>query len=168
MIQQVGTPQDVFDHPYNLFVAGFIGTPQMNFIEAELERKSADDYEVSLDGKEVELSESKVANLAKAGVSSQKVILGVRPEHVMAIPMGESRGFTGKVELTELMGSALHIHLSAFGRDMIVVAQTRDLQKAGYGMIEAGEEIRFTFDGTVCHVFAKDTGLNLEHIEKQS
>lgn len=130
VIQQVGTPQDVFDHPYNLFVAGFIGTPQMNFIEAELERKSADDYEVSLDGKEVELSESKVANLAKVGVSSQKVILGVRPEHVMAIPMGESRGFTGKVELTELMGSALHIHLSAFGRDMIVVAQTRDLQKA--------------------------------------
>ena len=168
VIQQVGTPQEVFDHPYNLFVAGFIGTPQMNFVDADLEKKGADDYEISLAGKEVVLSKEKIANLAGVGVASQKVTLGVRPEHVMVIPAGESRGFTGKVELTELMGSALHIHLSAFGRDMIVVAQTRDLQKAGYGTIQAGEEIRFTFDGTVCHVFAKDTGLNLEHIRKQS
>jgi multiple sugar transport system ATP-binding protein len=166
VIQQVGTPQMVFDHPFNLFVAGFIGTPQMNFFDAELKKEGAV-YEVSIDGKEVELSDDKVQKLSLAGAVSQKVTLGVRPEHIVVVPTGENRGFSGTVELTELMGSALHIHLSAFDKELIAVAQTRDLESAGYGNLSQGDTLRFAFDGAVCHLFSKETGENLEGVVRQ-
>ena len=66
-VQQIGTPQEVFDHPVNLFVAGFIGTPQMNYFEAKLIKKD-NQYLVNVDGYEVKLSQEKQANLIKNNV----------------------------------------------------------------------------------------------------
>ena len=81
IIQQIGTPQEVFDHPANLFVAGFIGTPQMNFYDAELVRENGR-YAVALENARVELSEDKQANLERNQVTPQPITLGVRPEHI--------------------------------------------------------------------------------------
>ena len=82
-IQQIGTPQEVFDHPANLFVAGFIGMPQMNFFDAQLERRADGVYEVLLENAHIQLSEEKQARLEANGVQSQAIKLGVRPEHIM-------------------------------------------------------------------------------------
>ena len=76
VIQQIGTPQEVFDHPANLFVAGFIGTPQMNLFDAHLARKDGK-YTVTVGSVTVELSEEKQQRLAAKDVAEQDVVLGV-------------------------------------------------------------------------------------------
>ncbi len=80
-VQQIGTPQEVFETPANLFVAGFIGVPQMNFFDADLVRSGAD-YAVKLGDVTIKVPKDKAANLASHDVQSQTITLGVRPEHL--------------------------------------------------------------------------------------
>ena len=101
-IQQIGTPQEVFDHPANLFAADFIGTPQMNFFDAELQREG-DRYSVILGGIKVELSLVKSADLTKKGISGQPVTLGARPNHIM-LGKGEGGYILAKVDVFEMIG----------------------------------------------------------------
>ena len=82
VIQQIGTPQEVFNHPANLFVAGFIGMPQMNFYDAELVLEDGQ-YAVVLDGAKVTLPEEKQAKLKANGAAAGPITLGVRPEHLI-------------------------------------------------------------------------------------
>ena len=152
-VQQIGTPQEVFNHPANLFVAGFIGMPVMNFFDAKLLREGQH-YFVELGGVKVHLSEEKCARLAAKNVESQDVTLGVRPEHT---DLAE-QGVAGKVDVSEMMGSSVHLHLTAEGRDVIIIVPTVDMKNIP-GM---GDTIHFTFTGKVAHVFSKETDKNLE------
>ena len=152
-IQQIGTPQEVFNNPRNLFVAGFIGTPQMNFFDAKLTRDGAK-YFVELGGYKVELDAEKEARLAAKDVPAQEVILGVRPEHTL---VGDT-GIAAKVDVSEMMGSSVHLHVSAEGKDVIIIVPTIDM-KGHYAM---GDTVHFSFEGNVAHVFSKDTEKNLE------
>ena len=97
VIQQIGTPQEVFDHPVNLFVAGFIGVPQMNFYDAELKRDEDGVYSVLMGGIRVVPTAEKQERLRQASVPPQEIILGVRPEHIMLLENGE-HGVHGKVK----------------------------------------------------------------------
>lgn len=157
VIQQIGTPQEVFDHPYNLFVAGFIGMPQMNFFDAELVEKNGS-YSVKVGGIEVALSAEKQERLKAKQVKSQEITLGVRPEHITLLTDGQS-GIHGTIEVAEMMGSAVHLHASACGKDTIIIVDTMNLDKGQN--LSIGANVQFTFDGNVAHVFSKD-GLNLE------
>ena len=159
-IQQIGTPQEVFDHPTNLFVAGFIGTPQMNFFDAELVKEDGR-YAVVLENARVELSEAKQANLARKQVQPGPITLGVRPEHI-SLAGDASQAVRGTVDVAEMMGSAVHLHVDACGRDTIVILQTMDLQGAGHPIPAIGSALPFTFGGNVAHVFDRETGRNLE------
>ena len=157
-IQQIGTPQEVFNHPYNLFVATFIGTPQMNLFEnAELVKESGK-YAVKLEGLTVELSEAKQAALAKNNVAPQPVVLGVRPEHIEL----SSTGIDAKVDVSEMMGSSVHLHVTAMGRDVVLVVSTMNMTPAEVASLTTGAAVKFDFAGHVCHVFSKETGINLE------
>ena len=152
-IQQIGTPQDVFNHPANLFVAGFIGMPVMNFFDAELKREG-DKFFVEVGGIKVELAPEKEARLLKNNVQSQPVTLGVRPEHTDVA----EQGIASTVEVAEMMGSSVHLHLNADGKDVIVIVPTIDMK----GSYKQGDTVHFTFDGKVAHVFSKETDKNLE------
>ena len=157
-IQQIGTPQEVFNHPYNLFVATFIGTPQMNLFEnAELVKQNGK-YAVKLDTLTVELSEAKQAALAKNNVAPQPVVLGVRPEHV---ELGQD-GIAAKVDVSEMMGSSVHLHVTAMGRDVVLVVSTMNMTPAEVAALDTGASVKFNFAGHVCHLFSKETGINLE------
>ena len=156
-IQQIGTPQEVFNHPYNLFVAGFIGTPQMNFFDAKLVKENGK-YAVKLDCLTVELSEEKQARLAANDVQEQDVVLGVRPEHITL----EDTGIDGKVDVSEMMGSSVHLHVNAMGRDVVMVISTMNMTGAEVAALTGGADVKFNFTGNVCHVFNKETGINLE------
>ena len=160
VIQQVGTPQEVFDHPANLFVAGFIGVPQMNFVDAELV-KADGKYAVTVGGIQVELSEEKQAALAKNGVEPQAITLGVRPEHIALMGDG-AQMLHGTVDVSEMMGSAVHLHVNVLGKDAIIIVQTMDLQGVVNTDFSMGQDIAFTFGGNVVHVFSKENGKNLE------
>ncbi len=156
-IQQIGTPQEVFNHPYNLFVAGFIGTPQMNLFDAKLVKKDGK-YAVEVGGLSVTLSDEKQEKLAKNNVAEQDVVLGVRPEH---IELGKE-GIDAKVDVSEMMGSSVHLHVTAMGRDVVLVVSTMNMTGAEVSALTAGSSVKFSFAGHVCHVFNKDTGINLE------
>ena len=158
VIQQIGTPQEVFDHPANLFVAGFIGVPQMNFFDAEL-INNGEEYAVSVGGVVMPLSAEKQANLKRNGVQPQVITLGVRPEHITL--KGEtSQMLTGKVDVSEMMGSAVHLHVNVLGKDAIIIVQTMDLKNQS--ALTMGKDISFTFPAETVHLFDKATTMNLE------
>ena len=152
-IQQIGTPQEVFDHPANLFVAGFIGTPQMNLFDARL-TKNGDKYAVEVGGISVELSEDKQTRLNAKNVAPQEVTLGVRPDHMM---LCES-GIKGTVDVSELMGPSIHLHVTAEGKDVIVIVPAN----GGTARFPMGSGVNLTFGGNVAHVFSRETEKNLE------
>ena len=157
-IQQIGTPQEVFDHPANLFVAGFIGTPQMNFFDAKLE-KDGGKYAVSVDGVRVELSGEKQKALLANNTQPQSITLGVRPSHIV-LSQGENT-LSAKVDVSEMMGSEVYLHINAMGRDVVIIVPTMDLQGNHKDTFAQGAEVRFTFSGSVCHLFDSE-GRNLE------
>ena len=156
-IQQIGTPQEVFNHPANLFVAGFIGTPQMNFFDAEL-KKSGDKYSIDLYGTEFPISEEKQASLRAHGAEAGPVVLGVRPEHIMLCDGSVPHFVRATVDVSEMMGSSIHLHVNAGGKDVVLVISTVDLpedHKLGY---RYGESVDFTFSDNVIHVFDRESG----------
>ena len=157
-IQQIGTPQEVFDHPANLFVAGFIGTPQMNYFGAKLV-KDGSRYSVETGGVKVELSEAKQKALAAKNVPSQDITLGVRPSHMTLTDGGNA--ITATVDVSEMMGSEVHLHANANGKDVVIIVPTVDLSGNHMETFRYGAQIKFTFSGNVCHVFGSD-GKNLE------
>ncbi len=159
-VQQVGTPQEVFHHPSNIFVAGFIGMPQMNFFDARLTR-TGDRYAVELGGAQIELSPEKAARLLAREVQSQEVTLGVRPEHI-ALTESENAVFAA-VDVSEMMGSAVHIHVDACERDVVIVVPVSEEEaKEADERFRRGAPVRFTFRGSAAHLFDKETGMNLE------
>ena len=155
-IQQIGTPQEVFNHPYNLFVAGFIGSPQMNLFDSKLVKVNGK-YAVELGGQTIVLSDEKQEKLAANNVEEQEIVLGVRPEHIVL-----EKGIAGKVDVSELMGSSVHLHVESMGRDVVMVVSTMNMTGSEVAALTNGADVQFNFPGHCCHVFNKETGVNLE------
>ena len=153
-IQQIGTPQEVFNHPTNLFVAGFIGTPQMNFFEDCRLTKNGDAYSVTVMGHTLPLTAEQNAKLAAAGAESRTVTVGVRPVHVT---VGDE-GIDAQIDVSELMGSELHLHMTAGGKDVVAVVQTANLDPNAYARHTA---VRFSFEPRLIHLFDPETEKNL-------
>ena len=163
-IQQIGTPQQVFDHPANIFVAGFIGMPQMNFFDAEL-LCEGEKYSVKVQNAVMELDADTQAKLKAAGHGAKAITLGIRPEHISITNASGSHCLTGKVDVSEMMGSEIHLHVNAGGSDVILRVPTTELaaeNKAGYAY---GAEINFTFRPELIHMFDKETEQNLLPLE---
>ena len=152
-VQQIGTPQEVFDHPANLFVSGFIGTPQMNYFDAKLVIKN-NSYFVIVDDQEFELSKEKQDRLKAKGVKEQDITLGVRPDHMVLA----DKGIKAKVDVSELMGTSVHLHVTALGRDVIAIVPTE-----GRKIELVGQEIHLTLSGNVANLFSKEDEKNLEY-----
>lgn len=159
-IQQIGTPQQVFDHPANLFVAGFIGVPQMNFFDAQLVVRD-NRYKVQLLDAEMELNEPMQQRLRAANASEQPVTLGIRPEHITyGAPAGQ-HSFEGTVDVSEMMGSEIHLHINAGGRDVVLRVPTAELADEERNSMCYGAKVRFAFRSDLIHLFDRETGMNL-------
>ncbi|MBQ7777394.1 MAG: sn-glycerol-3-phosphate ABC transporter ATP-binding protein UgpC [Oscillibacter sp.] len=163
-IQQIGTPQQVFDHPANIFVAGFIGMPQMNFFDAELICEG-DKYSVKVQNAVMELDADTQAKLKAAGHGSKAITLGIRPEHISITTASGSHCLTGKVDVSEMMGSEIHLHVNAGGRDVILRVPTTELAAENKSGFAYGAEISFTFRPELIHMFDKETEKNLLPLE---
>ena len=161
-VQQVGTPREVFNAPANLFVAGFIGSPQMNFFPARLVREG-DVYSVELGDARITLSGDKCARLCAGNVSGGEVTLGVRPEHLTITE--DRNSVSGSVDLVEMMGSSVNIHVdSQAGSVMIVAPVAEEPSGDTVESLGHGAAVRFTFRGGAAHVFDRETGRNLEYL----
>ena len=157
-IQQIGTPQEVFNHPKNLFVAGFIGTPQMNFFpDAKLTVKDGK-YVVELLGKSIVLPEDKQAALRARKQPEGTVTVGVRPVHLSL----HQEGFPATIDVSEMMGSEMHLHMTVSGHDVIAVIPTAGLSLDD---VRAGGTAHFTFDPELMHLFDPKTEENLFPVE---
>ena len=153
-IQQIGTPQEVFNHPANLFVAGFIGTPQMNFFDATLAKKG-DKYVATVQGADFELPAEKQAALKNMSNVPTNVIVGVRPVHIHLT----ETGIPAEVDVSELMGSELHLHVNSNGKDIVIVVPTTDIDlNAVHG---SHKKVKYSFRPDLMHFFDKETEKNL-------
>ena len=161
VIQQTDTPQNNYDYPANKFVAGFIGSPQMNFLKANL-RKEGNAYCVELLGVSIALNEEQNKALAAKGVGSQEITLGVRPEHTSVLFDGKENAIECTINVNEMMGSELHLHLSSKNEDRIIVRMpTIDLTPERRGQLTYGNKLYITFPAKVMHLFDPKTEKNL-------
>ena len=159
-IQQIDTPQEVFDHPANLFVAGFIGTPQMNFFDGRLE-KDGSEYYASVCDTRIDLPADKQAALKAADVPAQDIVLGIRPDHIALCEERVPGAIPAVVDVTELMGSTIHMHMNIGGRDAVAILPTVDLQSEEKNGFSYGTKVHVTFGGNVIHMFHMGTTQNL-------
>ena len=159
-IQQIGTPQEVFDHPSNLFVAGFIGSPQMNFFDAKLD-KDANGYFATVYGTRINLPADKQAILKANNTPVQDIVLGIRPDHIVLADANSAHSIAATVDVTELMGSTIHMHVNIDGKDAIVILPTIDLDSDKHNSFTYGAKIDLSFGGNVVHLFSKETETSL-------
>ena len=154
-IQQVDTPQNLYDQPRNLFVAGFIGTPPMNLVEGMVE-KAKDGYIVRVGASELPLLPERFSEEKITSYVGKSVVVGVRPENLhleQAYMEQPNTGvITAKVELAELMGSEIYVYAKFGERNIIakVPPHTR---------VESGEEMQIAVDCSKIHLFDKETQL---------
>ena len=153
-IQQVGTPQEVFNHPENVFVAGFIGTPQINFFHNVPLTKNNGEYYITIQDRQIKLDERHQKILKEKDQPETTVIVGVRPVHVEMA----KEGFTGKIEVSEMMGSEVHLHINLNGDDIVAVIPTANLDLS---IVEIGKDLTFNFNPNLIHVFDAETEKNL-------
>ena len=164
-IQQIGTPQEVFDHPANVFVAGFIGMPQMNFFEGQLVAEDGK-YSVKVMDAVMELSPEIQAQLKAKNVPSKAVTLGIRPEHISFVPEAGAHCLTGTVDVSEMMGSEIHLHVNAGGRDVVLRVPTTELANEHKSGFAYGSQVHFTFRSDLIHLFDPETEENLLPLSK--
>ncbi len=153
-IQQVGTPQEVFNHPVNTFVAGFIGTPQINFFHNVPLSKKNDEYYITIQGRDIRLDDRHQTALKASNQPESRVIVGVRPVHVQM----SNEGFSGRIEVSEMMGSEVHLHINLNGDDIVAVIPTADLD---LDLVSIGRDFTFNFNPKLIHVFDSTTEENL-------
>lgn len=158
-IMQVGTPDEVFDHPDNLFVAEFIGAPKMNTFKTNLVIEDGE-YYVTPFGAKILVDGEKGEQLKKLNVEPQEIILGVRPEHIILAK--ENEGIKCTVMVNEMMGSELHLHTTTDDdTHLIVRVPTIGLSQKQRHDLQAGHEFYITFEGKVMHLFDVETENNL-------
>jgi multiple sugar transport system ATP-binding protein len=144
-VEQVGAPLELYHRPQNLFVAGFIGSPRMNFIETTVESADGAGVKVGLPG-----GAAVAARVDGRGVSpGQKVTLGIRPEHILA-DGGEGARLSGTVDVVEQLGEAYLLHVRIADGSLITAKLPGD---ARYG---EGDRVELTVPGALCHLFSEE------------
>ncbi len=159
-IQQVGTPEEVFDRPANLFVAEFIGAPKMNIMKTQLVEENGK-YYVTPYGSKIEVDGENGERLREAGYGSREVLLGVRPEHIDLAEAGEN-AINGTMLVNEMMGSELHLHVRVEDNTkMIVRTPTVNLTHEEKKDLRKNKEVHLSFPGKVMYFFDPETEKNL-------
>lgn len=155
-IMQVGTPQEVFDKPENLFVAAFIGSPQMNFFPAELVLENGE-YRAKILDASFPLGPEIQAGLKAKEAAPGSIILGIRPEHLMLCAADAKEAhLPATVEVCEMMGSTLHLHAKVADNEVVLAVNSVDLPPDHRYGFKPGEEINFTFGENLPHLFGQD------------
>ena len=153
VIQQVDTPQNLYDKPANLFVAGFIGTPQMNFITCTLEKKGSDMF-VTFGTNTLKLPKEKAEAEGLQDYIGKEVVIGIRPECIhddeAFFKVMPDAIIEADVEVTELMGAEIYLYLSSEETNLIARVSPRSTTRAG-------DVCNVAFDMSRIHIFDKET-----------
>jgi multiple sugar transport system ATP-binding protein len=157
IIQQVDSPQHLYDHPVNVFVAGFIGSPQMNFIDAKVEEIQGKIY-VTFEGEKIQLNEEASKTAKDKGCLGKEVIMGIRPENLDDDPefleKHKNSILNANVEVMELMGSESYLYLKK-GKASFT-AKVNGTSKA-----KTGDTLKIALNPNMIHIFDKETELTI-------
>jgi multiple sugar transport system ATP-binding protein len=158
-IQQVDTPQNLYSMPNNLFVAGFMGSPQMNMVEAKVV-KSGSDVKLAFGSNSFVLPEAKGKKLVDGGYVDKTVIFGIRPEDVKDEEMFISNSPNSVIEATvkvyELLGAEVNLYFDIDQNNVTARVNPRTTARPG-------DTIKIAFDLSKLHIFDKDTEQNITH-----
>ena len=153
IVQQVDTPQVLYDAPCNLFVAGFIGSPQMNFVDATCKVKGNDVYLVA-GPSEIKLAPEKAKKLIDGGYNGKTVVLGIRPEDVHDEPdfLAKSHDtvIEAKIRVYEMLGAEVFLYFDYEGANMTARVEPSTTARTG-------DTVKFALDASKIHVFDKET-----------
>ena len=176
LIQQVDTPQHLYDKPCNIFVAGFIGTPQMNFIGGTLTQpKGSKDVYFNFNGNALKLPAEKNAEGVLDEYIGKEVIAGLRPECIHDDPshlsMFPESCIDVDVDVTELMGAEIYLYLNSFepetesGSNKYIEKEPTKItaRVSSRSTSRAGDKIRVALDVSRIHIFDKDTERCIVH-----
>jgi len=160
LIQQVDTPQMLYDAPCNVFVAGFIGTPQMNFVNGSLVKKDDGVY-FAFQDVELKLPDEKANAPELEEYIGKEVIVGLRPEALSDVEGEHEHSFIANVDVTELMGAEIYLYLKVGDPEneptsLIARVSSRSQSRAG-------DKITVSVDMSRLHIFDKDTERCIVH-----
>ena len=160
IIQQVDTPQNLYNTPNNIFVAGFIGSPQMNLIDAEVKANGSQVDLVLSDTVTITLPAEKSKKLIDGNYVGKTVVVGIRPEDVKDdaefIAKNADSKFTATVKVYELLGAEVNLHYEI--GDVTCTAKVNPRTTA-----RPGDEVEFAMDVARLHVFDKETEMVITH-----
>ena len=159
-VNQIGTPVEVFDKPVNLFVAGFIGMPVMNFFDHCKLLLEDGVYYAQIRNAKIKLDDFQQKALKQNGQQACDIVAGIRPQH---ISVGEG-DLTATIEVNEMMGSEVHLHARSDEDEVVMVIPTVDLKVD----VSAGAKVNFTTQPKLIQLFDKETGNNLIWYDKES
>ncbi|MCX3306281.1 sn-glycerol-3-phosphate ABC transporter ATP-binding protein UgpC [Bacillus sp. NEAU-CP5] len=152
-IQQIGTPKDVYEHPENVFVGGFIGSPAMNFFKGKLT-----DGAIHIGSAALSVPEGKMKMLREKGYAEKDVIFGIRPEDIhdelIVVESYKNSSITAKINVAELLGSEIMVYSRIGDQDFIARIDARH-------DIRAGEELTVAFDMNKAHFFDSETEIRI-------
>ena len=152
VIQQVDTPQNLYDKPQNLFVAGFMGSPQMNFLDAVV-RINGTAVTLEVAGQSIPLPPAKAKKLIDGGYNGKTVVMGIRPEDVYDSEMFIETAkcvFSSTIKVYELLGAEVFLYFDLGEFPMTARVDPRSNARPG-------DTVRFAFDVEKIHVFDKET-----------
>lgn len=160
IIQQVDTPTNLYNSPNNIFVAGFMGSPQMNLVDAKISEKNGkvivdlgEDVEVALTGE-------KAQKLTDGGYVGKNVVVGIRPEDIKAdeefVAAHPESTFEAKIKVFELLGAEVNLHFDINGTTCTAKVGPRTAARPG-------DSVKFAMDLTRLHVFDKETEQVITH-----
>jgi multiple sugar transport system ATP-binding protein len=150
IVQQINSPEHLYNKPYNLFVAGFIGSPQMNFLDAVVEKKGADTF-LKVADFDIKLPADKAA--AVEGYEGKTVVMGIRPEHLNDDPEVIAKStatLDATIEVYELLGAEVFLYFTINGANM--TARVNPKTEA-----RNGSKVKFAIDVDKIHIFDKET-----------
>ncbi|HEY8423056.1 MAG TPA: sn-glycerol-3-phosphate ABC transporter ATP-binding protein UgpC [Thermoclostridium sp.] len=152
-IQQIDTPQGLYDNPVNMFVAGFIGSPQMNFANVTVIKEDEKLY-LKLGDDKLEVPADKAKVIEKSGYIGKEVVFGIRPENTHDEPQNLEKWanatVTAKVEVTEMLGSETYLYMVINGVNFTARVHPKTTTRPG-------DTIKVAFDMNAMHLFDKET-----------
>ena len=159
-VNQIGSPQDLFNKPVNLFVAGFIGMPVMNFFDGCKLLLEDGKYYAEIRGVKFELTDFQQKALKQNGQQPCDIVCGIRPQHIQ-IGQGE---LTAVIEVNEMLGSEVNLHARSNDDEVVMVIPTVDLNVD----VSMGATVNFTTRPELIQLFDKATSNNLIWYDKES
>ena len=153
IIQQVDTPQNLYDHPINLFVAGFMGMPPMNFIDCKVVKSGADVL-LMFGSHSIKVPEMKANKLIASGFIDKEVVLGIRPEDIhdeqLFIESSPESVIDARINIYEMLGAEVYLYFTIDQFDITARVNARTTARPG-------DTVQFAFDLSKIHIFDKET-----------